>query len=777
MEKYLYNHKQLTIIESDRIIFGKSVNNNTHAIILKGGVWVHTSFAGFRLAGGNVCGLLDPLFENYNYTYNAEDDVTICPIILDKKSYKNIFSKDPKYLRVFLSSYQYQLKQIIGIYDQYSKLCSQAFTKLLIKNNKLLRLNTEFNVNLNELGSIEVFRDEINSNQFSSEDENYLRELNSMDFEALNTLLASSYESASRFLINSKELSDNIYRYTYNLKIIFDKLIDLYAGDSESNLFINFCKLGRKIVDNNGNCERIIAEIDSIIVDVQNFKNVSKEEFDVVLKVDVSKLDSMRNELFNPINMENGVEEIKSDSNDNYESVNNEYDNLTEKLLDFGKYEQSDKTEFINSLNGYRQHQKVRFNKDISRAFIKRFEDDYINLYERVYKQTKKTEMCPDYVKIFLDYGILSEKYIDEEQMAKLSYLLKNNSYNGTRYIYTFREWLDTIYVGKNEPSKNELDLDYTDYIRSIKKSRSLSVSEERTLLDDRDAKVSYEINNFFKSNLRLLFSSNATYCPFVNEIDYIKEISTMITTANEIITSLDKWMSIDFTLFYREKFGNVKHHENNVRFKYKKEVLPNIIVFPILGKKCSMWQEMADRNKNKRARIAVPMYKTGIIDDLMLNALGRYRWEYARSENGSRWNDITYKSLTSEYYDYLMFFKKNKNLSETVKNKLKDKMVSTRNNISEMFVMDYFNYVKYESTGASRLNKESRRILSTYCPYGKDVRKVLENNPMFEDCILKSESKLRNEYKEIYNRVIKLENEGTEVPEEIKNYMKVIGI
>lgn len=776
MEKYLYNHKQLTTIESDRIIFGINDINNTHAIILKGGLWMESSFACFRLSAGNVCGLIDPLFEKYNFTYNAEDEVTFCPLNLEKKSYKNIFIKDPSYIRVFLSSYQYQLKQILWIYDQYSKISAQCFSKLLLGNNKLNRLNGEYKVDLNELGKIELFREEININQFNPEDENYLREFVALDSEELSALVLQSYEAASRLIVCTKHISDNIFEYTCNLKKIFDKLLDLYAGNNETNLFDNLYRFGLSILRQGGSIESVVNDMDSVIVSVQNFILISKEDFGIDLPIDIDVLNEKRQSLFKPIFELNEIQDFSINKPDVIEDTIPDFENLTEQILDFAGYSQNEKTEFVNSLNGYRVHQKNRFSKDMARNYIKKFEEDYLSLYERVYKASKEANDIPVFIIMFLDYGILSEKFFDEEDILKIYLIAKSNRYKGERNIYTFREWLDTIYNGQNEPSKNELDTDYFDYIRNYKKMHTLSSEEEKAMKEDVNAKISYEINNFLKSNLRLLFASNSNYCPFVNEFDYSSDFTSMITTAAEIIAAVDRWLSIDFTLFFRDQITSIKHHGENVRFIYKKEVMPNLIVLPIYGVKCSMWQEIADRNKNKPARIAIPMYKAGTVDDQLLYAFGRYRWEFTRTDMGTRWNDIRFKSLTSEYNDYIMFYRKNKNLSEITKNKIKDKLLSSRNNTTEMFLNDYVNYIKYESTGASRLNKESRRILGIYCPFTKELRKSLSLNPMFEDIMNQSEVKLHNEYKEINNRVVKLENEGTKVNKEIKDYLKRIG-
>lgn len=100
----------------------------------------------------------------------------------------------------------------------------------------------------------------------------------------------------------------------------------------------------------------------------------------------------------------------------------------------------------------------------------------------------------------------------------------------------------------------------------------------------------------------------------------------------------------------------------------------------------------------------------------------------------GSSWNNIQYKSLTSEYADYIQFYKKNKELSEERKEKVKQQVMKGKNNSREIFVQDYEVWIKSESLGSMRLNKVSREILAMYCPFNREIREAIETQPAFAD-------------------------------------------
>ena len=89
---------------------------------------------------------------------------------------------------------------------------------------------------------------------------------------------------------------------------------------------------------------------------------------------------------------------------------------------------------------------------------------------------------------------------------------------------------------------------------------------------------------------------------------------------------------------------------------------------------------------------------------------------------------------MTSEFYDYVQFYRKNRELSTQAKEKVKADLVHAKNNYREVFVSDYVSWMKYEAQGSVRLNKVSRKIISDYVPFAKETRRKLNENPMFRD-------------------------------------------
>ena len=126
------------------------------------------------------------------------------------------------------------------------------------------------------------------------------------------------------------------------------------------------------------------------------------------------------------------------------------------------------------------------------------------------------------------------------------------------------------------------------------------------------------------------------------------------------------------------------------------------------------MWQETAGSRRDTPARFIMPILTVVEPREMMTELCGRYRWELCRTVQGAAWNNIQIKSLTSEYTDYLMYYKKNRDISEERKERVKAQLQKGKNNYREVFAMDYEMWMKNEVSGAMKLIKVAREIMAT---------------------------------------------------------------
>jgi len=242
------------------------------------------------------------------------------------------------------------------------------------------------------------------------------------------------------------------------------------------------------------------------------------------------------------------------------------------------------------------------------------------------------------------------------------------------------------------------------------------------------------------------------------------------------INAAIDEIRELDYSCFYREVFFASPKYGID-RTEIMKEVLPDVILMPNIGSRAMMWQETAGVKKDTPARFIFPVMTTSDLSDMMLETIGRYRWEICRKILGVRWNDIREKSLTSEFYDYIQFYRKNRDLSQQAKERVKADLVHAKNNYREVFVADYVSWMKYESQGNFRLNKVSRRIISEYVPFKAEIRKKLEENPMYKELFTKSNiiaARKREKEKVLFDRYVAA---GGAITPELEAHLTYYGI
>ncbi|MBR1743199.1 MAG: hypothetical protein IJ733_15285 [Lachnospiraceae bacterium] len=386
-------------------------------------------------------------------------------------------------------------------------------------------------------------------------------------------------------------------------------------------------------------------------------------------------------------------------------------------------------------------------------------------MYKKVFMRDYKSGgNSPKAVDCFLRYGFLSEKLISED-MARDLLTIDRSSSGGECAVYDIKEWLTLIYEGEKEPSKSEFDEDYAEHLREMVKTNQITKEEQKQLEHDQEAKFDYELQNMFKSNHRLLFSQPSAFVPFLFTDVCVNALSTSFLSPDKLNLTVQKLRQIDFSVFYREGI----YGEGQFAKEYiQEEVYPDIILMPCYGNKGQMWQELSGRRKNTPARFLLPVFMESDLESEVVKLMGRFRWELCRTMQGAAWNNIQVKSLTSEYSDFLQFYRKNRDLSDDKKQKLKMQIQKCRNNTRDVFVVDYEKWVKHESKGGLLLNKPVREIMATYCPFREEIRQKVSEQPMFQAAMAKYVREKTKKVKEYDLKFRVWEKDGVEIPPEI---------
>ncbi|SKB50919.1 hypothetical protein SAMN06296386_101329 [Lachnospiraceae bacterium] len=404
---------------------------------------------------------------------------------------------------------------------------------------------------------------------------------------------------------------------------------------------------------------------------------------------------------------------------------------------------------------------------DEMRKLRKELARDFYKIYTDVYMKTLEDPTPPPEVRMFLMFGFLDERLVGKEDTAKLYNLMLHWRPDPNNHVFTVPEWLRRIYEMKENPSKNEFDADYPEYLREQVQSGNITKAQAAELQNDRKERVKFEIENLLAMGNRVTYGRITTFIPQFNSEEIIRPLDQTLLTKDKLMQAIDKLREIDFSCFYRETFRNYADLEIN-QFIKNVEVLPNIILMPNMGSRTLMWQEIDGKKRDTPARMLMPIFFTEDLDEAIVKLCGEYRWEMCRRIQGVHWNDVTDPSLTSEYCDYLQFYKKNHELSPDTREKIKTALQKARNNYRGVFIQDYNMYIRNEASGSARMNKVARGIVYRYCPFPKALRDKMHENPQYADIIDKWKVKQSGKAKLVQVAIKKVENLGKEVPAEM---------
>ena len=443
------------------------------------------------------------------------------------------------------------------------------------------------------------------------------------------------------------------------------------------------------------------------------------------------------------------------------------------RIMEYAGYDDDTIRGYKDLLAQYRDLPDRMSSDNDARKIRKEIMMHFYEIYQRAFLRSTEDLMRPSpVILMFLNFGFMDVELLGEEYTNTLYNLVDSLGLFHSDHIYTIYDWLLAIYQGKKDPSRNEFDLDYNGYLQDLKRQGEINDSQLARLKEDPKAKVEFEIKNIFVSGHRLTSGRITTFCPVLTSDEFINTIEKMAVTAERIEGAINKIRCLDYSVLYREvMFSDPAHGINQEWLMH--EVLPDVILMPDAGTRAVMWQETVGAKSNTPARFLFPMFSAADLDELMVETMGRYRWEICRRIQGVYWNDIRERSLTSEYCDYIQFYRKNTDLSVDAKDKIKTALARARNSYREVFVKDYQSWMKYESAGSFRLNKVARDIMVRYCPFAKDVRQNLMQNPQYQNVFRKLDAENQKKVQRLTAMYDKYEAAGGEITPELNENLK----
>lgn len=777
---------KINTIKDRTIIYESGDNIETICFIKKGSVIKDDSKTGTTsVSAGCFIGHLDIYNGFYSAQYTAEPDTELIPILADSPSTLVHFlsanpsvhaAVAPAICQMIVDFHQVYNSLFYDVDDFYASVDS-SYERYIECCRELSKKPEEFLMP----HDVRLYRFE---EQDFAKNYNIIASIASVPGKAEAVFKANGI----KFLKVQTALINSIFTTYDDMVFYLRSMVSLYTGKDDKCLFA----LASKLEKSSGNHMQVTALLKDMKSAITNFDMAIQQHTGIALDIDYNRVDFFfmtshkqddnedddmyANALdddddfdleYSPYNdSESNQDDISYAEEDNYyEEDIPDFSNTLKQLCDFAEMSYR-----YEEFNGYVEKFMTLADKesreDSVRVFRKMFTSAFYELYEEVFIHYARNGEHNSLVELFLNYGFLDERLLTDAQIEFLCSIPPLNRTEPCK-VYRMKDWLMRVYNGEEIPSKNEFDMEYIDYVRDRKKNEALSSEAEHELLTNNETKVRFEIQNMLKYNCRLINGGLLSFFPMLHMENFEGEMDNLLLTSETINEQISKLLEIDYSVFYREMLYAAPEKKIE-KEAIQKEIFPNIILFPVSGVNGIMWQEISGKRSNSEGRIFLPAFFNGKLEDTFLTLFGRYHWELCKTLQGTAWNNIAVPSLTSEYSDYIQFYRKNKDLSAEKKEALKNQFTRCRNNMREIFVYDYIIWMKFESAGAIRLNKVARRILATYCPFSKDIRSRIANQPIFEEAMAKFVRDRQKKCKEFMLRMKALEKKEAEITKEL---------
>ena len=738
-------------------------------MIVKGRVLIHNEGAKIIAGSGAFLGINDLYHGRYCSTYTAADDLLLYVFPINSvEELDTILSVNKDYHGFMVASLYKMIYDLDQIYRGLTKQCAalHEFLKVYYDKYATIAERRGFKPRQAErISSLELLDNEL---ELILDRINYYIECRSLPIDAVK--LFYSYGNS----ITLYQIEDEVSVVNQQIEALkeilsdFTTMVECLVDDSDTCLFRMVAEMSISIDSSAGVSNEIMEIMDNIIEQVNQAELFADRMLGRKLKINRKKMEEVYHLLLSN-NREEGVSSetmLKYSKADTQQAMEEMKDSFA-KLLAYAGVE-GDTAENMKTTMQDFVHLKDKTSIDDSARLLRRkLAEHYYFLYLPIFLRVYQEKKAPRIIDMFLKYGYADERLLTNDQMLSVYFLKEEEAKQGNSNIYDMKAWLTMIYEGKKEPSKNEFDLEYAEMLAGMRKQNKLTEKEVQEWQTNSLKKLEYEIQNVFRYNNRTTNGQITSFVPVLHKDQWANSIERLYVTSakvNEVIQSI---MRIDYSVFDREVIYSNK--EKKILKEYvMKRVFPDIILFPNVGANGIMWQEISGKRRDTPGRFLLPIFTDINLGLLLTRILGRFRWELCRTIEGVAWNDIQNKSLTSEYCDYLQFYRKNKELSEEKKEKIKLQIQKGRNSSREIFVIDYEQWINYEAMGAVKLNKPVREMMATYCPFSKEMREQLKLQPLFEEAMTRYNRDKLKKIREVEGRYRLLQKENIEIPQEL---------
>ncbi len=715
------------------------------------------------LEKGDIIGICDFNQESHFLTYQALTDCMVIPygspaVLIRTK----FFEEHPdnrtrlavtmnRFVRKLLDKYTYTWKSCKGLYDflvssctSYRKLCEELH--IVIKD-------------LPGIDSLEPMEKSYTPNVWQST--YYIGLHNILLNKAMMPVLQEN-QFVPGYLYHA---SGDVHSLLQKFQSLFD-----YAGDishillneDRLDLFDLYTGIYYRIGMQNPKSEEVSGAISTILSHVENQPGISSQLADSRIQEYNNQMDNMKKLMEHP-----SMTDMQADFQKDY-SLPGKLTDSVSIILEYADCSPEVTSAFKNTLASYKQLPDKNATTPEVMRLRNTLTDYFYQVYSAAFQVSLTDDNIPPVLKMFFNFGYVDADLCGMDSACWLYQNVQHYAGSPEHGIYTIHEWLKAIYEGEKEPCINELDVDFERHVQSLKSEGSITAEVAARMLQDRGQKVMFELANMFPRASKITSGKPAVFCPILSEHQFIRQPEDALLYPDQIVKVTDLIRAADYTVFARKSLVVLSEKENIHDF-FNVEILPDIILMPVVGMRGAMWQEIVGRNRMTPARMMLPIFQLENLQKVMVRMIGEYRWEMCKRVQGARWNDVTEPSLTSLYYDFLQFYRKNPELSPDTKEKIRSGLQKCKQNFKEYFLSDYMVYIMFESKGSPHLVKNARAILFGQCPFSASIRQTLSSNPIYQDLLEAHGRSVTERCKKLDNLSKKLVARGMRIPEALE--------
>lgn len=804
-------------IKQNEVVFNEGVLSNTINVLLSGSVSVYInvsekgvlkSYKLFSIPKNILLGIESSIHcSNYNFTFKTDTDITISKTTIeDEETVRKFFNANKNYITYMIRSLSLQAIKITDALHDIDSLYKDIATHL--NNLSLLFLaikdDNDYvskNETINKMKDVYLDAKKVGIKIPNEYDLNFIKNHDDAIFSDIYTVdldddFAEDYKINfyKRLFKIPADIQDNFFMHDSEFSLIFAHDISKYILNAsktlksyfnvcnimineiignENSIFSEYISIAEKMKENNWDDSDVISTSNLILEYISyltgHYKNVYKNNVDI-------NIDSMKKIIEKNICII--VEEKKGDDVhtldiiSGVENMPKELDKSAKKLVEASGIDDEKAKHLLDSLAQFKKIKDKLSSEDEARLIRRAINSIFFDVYSGIAKKVIVENSKDRLYQMFLDYSFFDEELLSKKNIIDL-YSFKDNTSikNKEIRVYTQTELLRKVYNKEELPSINGFGQSYDEHLRERMKKGEFNEEGYNSMYENANERFKYEIHGLISSTQKLCYGTISSYSAILHEDMIMKDINRSFTNKEAIEKAITDILKIDFGAFYRE----VLYKNPDARIDKEiilEEVYPEFILSPTYGSRSIMWQELNGRNKRSRGRIVIPVLTYEDISQMLISSIGAFRWELCKSVLGYSWNDLSSQSLTSEYYDYVTFYKRNKDLGEEAREKFIAQVKKARNNMRDIFATDYFAWLKYESQSIIRLNKVARGIMYRNVPFAKEIRETIGKQPIFSEIAYKFEGLRKKRAQELENRYARYKSGGGSLPYELQRHI-----